>query len=405
MTQPLNGVRVCDLTQNLAGPFCCQILADLGAEVIKVEPPGGDPARLWGPPFWGADSTLFLSVNRNKRSIVLDLKRTEGREALHAIAKECDVFVQAARFGVAERRGYDYETIRGLRPDVIHMSVTAYGDRGPLREAPGYDPLMQAFSGIMSLTGHPDEPPARVGGSVVDYGTGMWAAIGILGALRVRDQTGEGAKLDTALLDTSLAWISYHIMGYLSTGRVPGPMGSALEAIAPYQAFPTTDGHVMISAGSDGIFRRLVTALGLAELADDARFRANPDRVANRDVLVPLIERATTGRSTEQLLELMRENSVPASPIRDVAAVAADPQVAAAEMLVSRPKPGVPEYRDMALPLRVNGVRPGGGAAPPAAGEHTIEILEEVGMTDDAIRRAIGSGAVQVAGDDGAGDE
>ena len=212
------------MTQNLAGPLCAQILGDLGADVIKVEAPGGDPGRAWGPPFWGTDSTLFLSANRNKRSIILDLKSPEGRGILHRIAKESDVLVQSARFGVPEQLEYDYETIRALREDIIYMAISAYGDRGPMRELPGYDPLMQAFSGIMSVTGNPGAPPSRVGGSVVDFGTGMWSTIAILSALRTRDATGEGAKLDAALLDTAVGWVSYHMMGYLATGCA-GPHG------------------------------------------------------------------------------------------------------------------------------------------------------------------------------------
>jgi crotonobetainyl-CoA:carnitine CoA-transferase CaiB-like acyl-CoA transferase len=395
VTQPLTGIRVCDLSQNLAGPFCCQILGDLGADVIKIEPPGGDPARLWGPPFWGVDSTLFLSVNRNKRSVILDLRSEQGREALHRIARGCDVFVQASRFGVAERRGYDYETIRALRSDVIHMSITAYGERGPLRDAPGYDPLMQAFAGIMSVTGHPGEPPARVGGSVVDYGTGMWAAIAILAALRSRDQSGAGARLDTSLLDTSLGWISYHIMGYLATGKVPGPMGSALESIAPYQAFETSDGHVMISAGSDAIFRRLTMALGVEQLGHDPRYRSNPDRVANRADLIPLIEFETRKWTSQALLKLLIEHAVPASPIRDIAAVVVDPQVAAAEMLQPRPHPDAMDYRDVSLPLRMDGVRPGGANPPPRPGQHTIEILRSAGYDEDAVAELLRSGAAE----------
>ncbi len=264
MTPSLHDVRVCDLTQNLAGPFCAQILGDLGADVIKVEAPGGDPGRAWGPPFWGSDSTLFLSANRNRRSVILDLKSPEGQGILHRLAGECDVLVQSARFGVPERLGYDYESIRALRDDIIYMSISAYGDRGPMRELPGYDPLMQAFSGIMSVTGNPGAPPARVGGSVVDFGTAMWSTIAILSALRTRDATGRGAKLDAALLDTAVGWVAYHMIGYFATGDVPGPMGSAMDSIVPYQAFQTADGSVMISGGSDRIFVRLCDALGLS---------------------------------------------------------------------------------------------------------------------------------------------
>ena len=379
-------VRVCDLTQNLAGPLCAQILGDLGADVIKVEAPGGDPGRAWGPPFWGTDSTLFLSANRNKRSIILDLKSPEGRGILHRIAKESDVLVQSARFGVPERLEYDYETIRALREDIIYMAISAYGDRGPMRELPGYDPLMQAFSGIMSVTGNPGAPPSRVGGSVVDFGTGMWSTIAILSALRTRDATGEGAKLDAALLDTAVGWVSYHMMGYLATGDVPGPMGSAMDSIAPYQGFQTADGSVMISGGSDRIFVRLCEALGLGELGADPRFLTNPDRVANRDELIEILENQIKSHTTDDLLELLNDHAVPCSPIQNMAEVAAHPQVAEAGLLPMAAHPEVPDYQDVALPLRVDGERPRGVRPPPAAGEHTSEVLAELGYTEGEVQ-------------------
>ena len=379
-------VRVCDLTQNLAGPLCAQILGDLGADVIKVEAPGGDPGRAWGPPFWGTDSTLFLSANRNKRSIILDLKNSEGRGILHRIAKESDVLVQSARFGVPERLEYDYETIRALREDIIYMAISAYGDRGPMRELPGYDPLMQAFSGIMSVTGNPGAPPSRVGGSVVDFGTGMWSTIAILSALRTRDATGEGAKLDAALLDTAVGWVSYHMMGYLATGDVPGPMGSAMDSIVPYQGFQTADGSVMISGGSDRIFVRLCEALGLGELGADPRFLTNPDRVANRDELIEILENQIKSHTTDDLLELLNDHAVPCSPIQNMAEVAAHPQVAEAGLLPMAAHPEVPDYQDVALPLRVDGERPRGVRPPPAAGEHTSEVLAELGYTEGEVQ-------------------
>jgi len=383
VTPSLRDVRVCDLTQNLAGPLCAQILGDLGADVIKVEAPGGDPGRAWGPPFWGRDSTLFLSANRNKRSIILDLKNPEAQGILHRIASESDVLIQSARFGVPERLGYDYESIRALRDDVIYMSISAYGDRGPMRELPGYDPLMQAFSGIMSVTGHPGTPPARVGGSVVDFGTGMWATIAILSALRTRDETGRGAKLDAALLDTAVGWVSYHMLGYFATGEVPGPMGSAMDSIVPYQAFQTADGSVMISGGSDRIFVRLCDALGLSEVGGDSRFLTNPDRVLNRDELFELLESRTKTHSTEDLLELMHDHAVPCSPIQNMAEVAAHPQVAEAGLLPMAAHPEVSNYQDVALPLRMDGERPRGVRPPPGAGEHTSEILAELGYTEE----------------------
>jgi crotonobetainyl-CoA:carnitine CoA-transferase CaiB-like acyl-CoA transferase len=311
------------------------------------------------------------------------------------IARQSDVFVQASRPGVAKRLGIDYEAIRALRRDVIYASVSAYGQKGPLAELPGYDPLMQAFTGLMSTTGHPGMPPTRVGGAVIDYGTGMWLAIAVLAALRRRDKTGEGAELETALLDTALAWVSYHVTGYLATGLVPGPMGTGVPAIAPYQAFPTSDGWVMIAAGNDALFRRLCDALECSALAADPRFLTNPLRSSNQKALIPLIEERTRQRTTAELLELTRRRAVPCSAIRDIAEVVADPQVAAAELITPAPDAEVEGYRDVALPLRLDGERPRGPVTPPRAGEHTREILAELGYDEAETATLIESGVAE----------
>jgi len=236
------------------------------------------------------------------------------------------------------------------------------------------------------VTGNPGAPPSRVGGSVVDFGTGMWSTIAILSALRTRDATGEGAKLDAALLDTAVGWVSYHMMGYLATGDVPGPMGSAMDSIVPYQGFQTADGSVMISGGSDRIFVRLCEALGLGELGADPRFLTNPDRVANRDELIEILENQIKSHTTDDLLELLNDHAVPCSPIQNMAEVAAHPQVAEAGLLPMAAHPEVPDYQDVALPLRVDGERPRGVRPPPAAGEHTSEVLAELGYTEGEVQ-------------------
>jgi crotonobetainyl-CoA:carnitine CoA-transferase CaiB-like acyl-CoA transferase len=394
-TAPLAGIRVCDVTQNLAGPFCAQILADLGADVIKVEPPGGDLGRAWGPPFWGGDSTLFLSANRGKRSIVLDLKQEEGMDILRRLVGSCDVFLHATRPEAARRLGIDYASVKAWREDVIHMSISAYGQDGPMADQPGYDPLMQAYAGIISVTGQPDGPPTRVGGSVVDFGTGMWAAIAILAALRQRDLTGEGVAVEASLMDTSLAWVSYHMMGYLATGKVPGPMGSSLGSIAPYRAFRTKDGHVMIAAGNDAIFARLCAALGMEDAASDARFATNPLRVENRGALDPIVEARTAELTTDELLRRLRAASVPASAIRSISEVVEDEQVLHADMLRAVPHPEIEGYRDVSLPLRIDGDRPRSDGAPPASGADTVEVLEELGYSHAQIDGLLVSGAAR----------
>ncbi|MGB0544500.1 MAG: CaiB/BaiF CoA transferase family protein [Longimicrobiales bacterium] len=383
---PLADIRVCDVTQNLAGPFCAQILADLGATVIKVEPPGGDLGRLWGPPFWGDDSTLFLSANRGKRSIVLDLKQPEGISVLRRLATSCDVFIQASRPAAAERLGIDASSVHEWREDIVHLSLSAYGQDGPMSDQPGYDPLMQAYAGMISVTGEPNGGPTRVGGSVVDFGTGMWAALSVLAALRERDRTGTGAALEASLMDTSLAWVSYHMMGFIATGRVPGPMGSSLGAIAPYRAFPTSDGYVMIAAGNDAIFRRFCVALELAGVADDPRFRSNSERVANRAILDSIVEAATECMTTDDLLERTKEHAIPASAIQSIDQVVADPQVDAAGMFPRVEHPDLAGYRDVSLPLRMNGERPRAEEVPPARGQHSVEILQELGLDEGEIK-------------------
>lgn len=382
---PLAGVRVVDLSQNLAGPFATQILADLGADVVKIEPPGGDPARAWGPPFCDGTSPLFLCANRNKRSVVLDLKSERGAEALCRLARGADVFVEAFRAGVAERLGIDYPAIRALREDVIYLSVTAFGDEGPLRDASGYDPLLQAFGGLVSVTGQPDGEPARVGTSVVDMGTGMWAALAVMAALTERQRTGRGGRVTASLLDTTLSWMAYHLQGYLATGTVPRPAGTGLPMIAPYQAFPTRDGRLLIAAGNDAIFQRLCTALELDELPRDARFASNHQRVAHRDALVETLSERTRRHASAELADTLGRASVPYAPIQDVAAVAAHEQVAASGMIrraahATDAGHGAADCVDVAMPLRWNGQRAPLRSAPPTAGEHTDEVLAELGL-------------------------
>jgi crotonobetainyl-CoA:carnitine CoA-transferase CaiB-like acyl-CoA transferase len=371
----LRDIRVLDLSQNLAGPYCAQALADLGAEVIKIEPPAGDPARAWGPPFEKGESTIFLAANRNKRSVVLDLKSEHGAATLWQLIAAADVLIQSFRAGVVERLGFGSAAVRARHPRLVYCSVTAYGASGPLRELPGYDPLMQAHGGLISVTGQPDAP-ARVGTSIIDMGTGLWATIAVLAALRERDRSGVGTDIVTSLFDTALAWNAYHLMGWFADGNVPRPHGTAFSLIAPYGAFPCTDGQLMIAAGNDGLFRRLCAALQLDGVADDARFASNAERVAHRAAIDALVAGATRRFSVAALLDLLRAAGVPCAPVLDVAAVATDPQTVATGMIAQAP--GVDAGPTVLAPYLLDGERPPVRRAPPTAGQHTAEVLGEL---------------------------
>jgi crotonobetainyl-CoA:carnitine CoA-transferase CaiB-like acyl-CoA transferase len=384
---PLEGIVAADLTQNVAGPFCTQILGDMGAEVIKIERPGrGDDARAWAPPHWGDESATFMAFNRNKRSLALDLKRDGGVEVLRRLVGRADVFVQSLHAGAVTALGLDFTGATAINPRLVYCSITAFGTDGPLRDRPGYDPLMQAYGGLMSVNGHPGQEPARVGTSIVDMGTGMWAALGIVAALRERDRAGRAVEVTTALFETALMWVPYHAMGYLGTGEVPRPQGSGTSMIVPYQAFPTADGYAMIAAGSDSLFGKLAAALGAPELAGDPRFVDNPSRVRNRAALIEALSALTPKWTSAEIVDLLREAGVPSAPILSVDAALAEPQTKASGMLVSAPHPRIPDYASIGLPVRWNGERPQVRRVPPLLGEHSTDVLTWLGYTLDDVR-------------------
>jgi len=351
----LRGIRVLDLSENLAGPFCAQILGDLGADVMKVERPGGDPARAWGPPFDGGDAVLFLAANRNKRGCELDLRTESGAAQLWEMIDESDVFVQSFRPGVIERLGFGADPVRARNPRIIYCSISAYGTRGPLRDAAGYDPLLQAFSGLMSVTGENDGEPVRLGSSPVDMGAGMWLAIGVLAALRERESTGLGRRLDVSLLGAALNWMGYHFLGLQASGRTPERHGTAFPSIAPYESFETMDGRLMIAAANDSLFCELCAVLQRPDLVSDSRYASNALRVANRVELRDAIARAVGTWSTAALTDALLAAGVPCSPIQDAREAFVHPQTAATGLLVDLPGSATPGLKVIALPIEWDG--------------------------------------------------
>lgn len=386
---PLKGVRVLDLSRVLTGPFCSMILSDLGAEVIKVEMPGeGDDTRTY-PPFIGGLSSYFMSVNRGKKSVTLDLKKAEAREAIYRLAERSDIFLENFRPGVTARLGVDYENIRKVNPGIIYCSISSFGQTGPYASWPGYDIIIQGMGGLMGITGEPGRPPVRVGIAISDIGAGMWAAIAILAALRVREKTGVGQYIDISLLDGVVSWMTYAAGIYFATGRPPERMGSAHPSMVPYQAFEAGDGkYLLIAAGNDRLWATLCEGMGLKELAEDPRFSTMDRRVENRGELIPILEGEFRKRPRDEWLERLRRLGFPCGPVYTLDEVFRDPHVLSRGMLIEMEHPELGVIKQIGPPMKFSETPCTVGSPPPRLGEHTEEVLRAVaGYSDEEIER------------------
>ena len=410
MHNALSHVTVLDLSRILAGPWAGQVLADFGAEVIKIERPGtGDDTRSWGPPFMRdaaghedsrADAAYFLCANRNKKSVTVDFTTPEGREIVQKLACGADIVLENFKVGGLEAHGLDYATLKALNPRLIYCSITGFGQTGPYATRPGYDFLVQAMGGLMSITGRGADEigagPQKAGVAVTDILTGLYAVIGILTALTHRDRTGEGQHIDLALLDVQVACLANQAMNYLVSGNVPKRLGNAHPNIVPYQDFPTSDGFMIIAVGNDSQFARLCTEMNLDDLARDPRFATNKARVGNRTALIEQLNAMTKTRTTTQWVAALEGAGVPCGPINDIGAVFADPQVRARSMRIEMPHPTSGTVPLVANPLRLSRTPATYRSAPPTLGVHTHEVLRDrLGLSAAEIERLGAAGVIQ----------
>ena len=383
---PLNGVTVIELGHSVAAPYAGEILGDLGADVIKVEKGDGDDARNWAPPYWGDMSATFQSLNRNKRSVVVNLRDAAELEALRRlILDRADVVIQNLRPGSAAEFGLDADTLRSIKPGLIYCTIGAFGAAGPLKDRPGYDPLMQAFAGLMSVTGEPGQRPVRVGTSIIDMAAGMWSVIGVVTALFQRRESGRGTTVDTSLYETALAWMCYHAANFQASGQLPVRQGSGAAMIAPYRGYASKDGFIVIAAGNDKLFEALAKVLGHPEWIDDPRFRTNPDRVNNQNVLYPWVEEIVCTRTNSEWRVILDKAGVPNAPMQTIEEVLNHPQTKALGMLQPSPDGAITL---LGLPLSFDGVRPAFRHAPPTLGAHTEEIMGEPATQVGVVKRA-----------------
>jgi len=377
--QPLEGIRVLDLSRVLAGPYCSMMLGDLGAEILKVEQPEiGDGTRQWGPPFKGGESAYLICLNRNKKSITVNLKHPEGIKIVKKLVKKSDIFIENFRYGMIDKLGLDYEILKKVNPKLIYCSISAFGTTGPYRDLPGYDFLIQAMGGIMSITGEPEGPPMKVGVAIVDVTAALYATSAILAALIYREKIGKGQKVETSLLEAQVAWLVNVGSNYLISGKVPQRYGNAHPNIVPYQVFKAKDGYVALAIGNDLQWKKFCKLAEIEELAEDPKFKTNPKRVENREELIGILNKVILKKRGVEWIKLCRDNGIPCGPINTIDKVFSDPQVLNREMVVEVNHPSAGKIKLAGIPMKFSHTPALIKTPPPLLGEHTNEILSNL---------------------------
>ena len=390
----LDGITVLDLTRVLSGPYCTMMLADMGARVIKVEQPGkGDDTRAWGPPFVKGESAYFLSINRNKESITLNLKHPDGRRMVDALIERADVLVENFRPGTLDRMGLGYADVSARRPDLVYCSISGFGQTGPRRREPGYDAVMQGEGGLMSITGSNDGPGYRLGVAIADIVSGMFSAYGVAVALLARHRTGHGQLVDVGMLDSVAALLTYQAGIYFATEAAPPRLGNRHPTIVPYETLEAADGDLVVAVGNDQLWQTFCRVLALDMLADDPRFRTNKDRVAAHDELRPLLVERLRTRPAAEWLALLKEAGVPCGAVRDLDQLFTDPQIIERAMVVALEHPIAGAIRQLGVPIKLSATPGGVRTAPPVLGQHTDAILRELGLKEADILRFKADGA------------